>query len=162
MATCTVACIGLSDLCLSFALDARTGARSSCAARQCSDRHPRYRFGWVVAAVNCETGQEVAIKLALEQAQQTSAELREVVLQACLRHEYIVPILDILYDPIVPALRGARAGASKASRFLPPVVFACSHGQRPVMNSIVVIIIALGVPSYHNYCTQVVRRNWVL
>lgn len=61
-----------------------------------------------MAAVNCETGQEVAIKLALEQAQQTSAELREVVLQACLKHEYIVPILDILYDPIFPPLRGSR------------------------------------------------------
>jgi hypothetical protein len=69
-----------------------------------------------VAAVNCATGEQVAIKLALEQAQQTSAELREVVLQACLQHEYIVPILDILYDPIVPPLAGARAGASAAAR----------------------------------------------
>ena len=74
-----------------------------------------HSFGAVVAAVNCVTGEQVAIKLALEQAQQTSAELREVVLQACLQHEYIVPIKDILYDPITPPLRGARAGASTAT-----------------------------------------------
>ena len=83
-----------------------------------------------MAAVNCETGQEVAIKLALEQAQQTSAELREVVLQACLQHEYIVPILDIMYDPIVPPLRGARAGALKAAAWLVQFV-VCSHCQTP-------------------------------
>ena len=66
-----------------------------------------------MAAVNCETGQDVAIKLALEQAQQTSAELREVVLQACLQHDFIVPILDILYDPIEPPPKGS--GALKPS-----------------------------------------------
>ena len=81
------------------------------------DGRPPCRFGAVVAAVNCETGQEVAIKLALEQAQQTSAELREVVLQACLQHEYIVPILDILYDPIIPPMRGSRGTPQLGSFF---------------------------------------------
>lgn len=112
-----------------------SGSRSSCTSQRCSDRQPRCRFGAVVAAVNCETGQEVAIKLALKQAKQTSAQLREVVLQACLQHEYIVPILDIVYDPIVPPLRGARAGALKAGAWLVQSVFcsAARHGKNESM-----------------------------
>lgn len=77
--------------------------------------------------MNCETGQEVAIKLALQQAQQTSAELREVVLQACLQHEFIVPILDILYDPIVPPIRGGSGSNASIFRALfPSAACTCS------------------------------------
>lgn len=74
--------------------------------------------------MNCETGQEVAIKLALEQKLHNSAELREVVLQACLQHDCIVPILDILYDPVKPTsksfLRSASNVAISCARFPTP------------------------------------------
>lgn len=56
-------------------------------------------YGQVVAAINSETGERVRIKLALEQ-NQTSEELREVIMQACLQHEYIVPIKDFVFDVI--------------------------------------------------------------
>ena len=65
-------------------------------------------YGQVVQAINSETGELVCIKLALQQ-RHTSEELREVILQACLQHEFIVPIKDFLFDRIVgPAGRGKR------------------------------------------------------
>ena len=65
-------------------------------------------YGQVVRAINGETGERVCIKLALQQ-RHTSEELREVILQACLQHEFIVPIKDFLFDRIVgPRGRGER------------------------------------------------------
>ena len=66
-------------------------------------------YGVTYMAVNAETGEQVAMKMALEQAQQTSAELREVVLQACLSHEFIVPIKDVVYGCVAPTPRNQAA-----------------------------------------------------
>ena len=56
-------------------------------------------FGIVAGGVDTETGEEVAIKIALQQ-NHSAAELKEVVLQACLAHENIVLIKDICYDVV--------------------------------------------------------------
>lgn len=65
-------------------------------------------FGRTFLAVNRDTGEEVALKLAHEAAQHTSAELREVVLQISLQDDSIVPIKDIVYDCIVPRVARGR------------------------------------------------------
>jgi Ca2+-binding EF-hand superfamily protein len=62
-------------------------------------------FGRVFRATNSETAEEVAIKIALEQ-RHTPHQLREVILQACLAHEHIVPIQDIVYDKLVKLRSG--------------------------------------------------------
>lgn len=65
-------------------------------------------YGQVVRAINSETGEHVCVKLALQQ-RHTSEELREVMLQACLQHEFIVPIKDFLFDRLEGAgLTGER------------------------------------------------------
>jgi serine/threonine protein kinase len=56
--------------------------------------------GNVYTATDTETGEEVALKLALEQ-RGTPSQLYEVMChQACQAHEFVVPIKDILYDRI--------------------------------------------------------------
>ena len=59
-------------------------------------------YGNVYSATHCETGEEVAVKLALEQTA-NAKQLTEIMCQqACQAHEFVVPIKDILYEGIRP------------------------------------------------------------
>lgn len=72
-------------------------------------------YGNVYSATHCETGEEVALKLALEQTA-NAKQLTEIMCQqACQAHEFVVPIKDILYDGI----RSVRSGGPSVQEVEP-------------------------------------------
>ncbi len=65
-------------------------------------------FARVYPAVDSETGDSVALKIALDQRDEiTWAQLNEIMCQeACHAHEFVVSVKDVVYTHVSPALPG--------------------------------------------------------